>query len=162
METISAGIFIFNRKNELLICHPTGGPMYKNWSIPKGKIDLGETALIGALRETYEESNVYLYDDIKNIKEIGIQPYNSKKSNKAIVGFVYKFKEDVPFELKCTLLIPQTDKKGKPKWNAGKPEHDTIKFMEPARAIKLLHEAQQKLILNYLKIQKNKFKINLK
>ena len=46
-------------KAEVLLVHP-GGPFWKNkdagaWSIPKGEIEAGETALAVAVREFHEE-----------------------------------------------------------------------------------------------------------
>jgi len=138
----SCGVFIFNSDNELLICHPTGQPLQCNWSIPKGKMDLGENELETALRETYEESNVYLYDVKRHVKYMGTQKY--KKRNKFIVGFIYKFVHHKNLDLKCTSLIEQGNQ------NVGKPENDILKFVNIKIALKLLHEAQKKLLLNYL------------
>ncbi len=139
---LTAGIFVFNHKNELLICHPTNGSWSKNWSIPKGQFEESETALRAAIRETFEESNINLISKTNEIKLVGKQKY--EKSDKVIIGFIYKFNEETTFNLKCTSLIKDTIL----------PENDVVKFMEFNKAVKLLHEAQQKLILDYLK--KNK------
>ncbi len=41
-KTIAAGIFIVRKDKKILICHPTNHkPDF--WSIPKGKVDNGET-----------------------------------------------------------------------------------------------------------------------
>ena len=42
-----------NGKPEYLLVHR---PRYKDWTLPKGKLDKGETFLEGAIRETYEET----------------------------------------------------------------------------------------------------------
>lgn len=42
-----------NGKPEYLLIHR---PRYKDWTLPKGKLDKGETFLEGAIRETYEET----------------------------------------------------------------------------------------------------------
>ena len=59
MKVIAAGIFIMRNDGKLLICHPTHHPE-DIWSIPKGKVEEGETKLEAALRETEEETNLWL------------------------------------------------------------------------------------------------------
>ena len=118
----------------------------QNWSIPKGMIDVNETPKEAALRETFEESNIDLSNEIDKIKYIGEQKY--AKYNKTIIGFICKI-ENIN-TLKCSSLIPLLDDKGRPNRNGGKPENDVVKFYSFKEAMKLLHEAQVKLIKNYL------------
>jgi 8-oxo-dGTP pyrophosphatase MutT (NUDIX family) len=140
----SSGIFIFNYKNELLICHPTGGRHDTNWSIPKGQIDKNETTLEAAVRETLEETNIDLSDVIYDIKYVGTQQY--EKLNKSLISYVYKFNENIKFDLKCNSFVSEFDEEGNKKWNGGKPENDVIKFVSIKEATNLLHEAQIKLL----------------
>jgi ADP-ribose pyrophosphatase YjhB (NUDIX family) len=35
-------------------------PFNESWSIPKGKVEVGETMINAAIRETYEETNINL------------------------------------------------------------------------------------------------------
>lgn len=140
---ITSGIFIFNNKNELLICHPTGHQM-SLWSIPKGQVNVNEELIDAAIRETMEESNIDLSDKKKDLIYIGEQKYASKTA-KIIHGFVYKFEEEINFDLKCTSIITGN-------YNFGKPENDIVKFESIEKALELLHESQSKLLKRYLKI----------
>ena len=49
-KTIAAGVFLVRKNGTVLVCHPTNhSPEF--WSIPKGKLDEGETPLAAAIRE---------------------------------------------------------------------------------------------------------------
>ena len=58
----SAGTLLYRRRNgalQVLIVHPSGGYNRRApWSIPKGKLDPGESPEDGARRETEEETGV--------------------------------------------------------------------------------------------------------
>jgi ADP-ribose pyrophosphatase YjhB (NUDIX family) len=53
----SAGLLII-QDNKMLLAHPTRAPWYGTYTIPKGKVEEGETYLNAALRETKEEVGV--------------------------------------------------------------------------------------------------------
>jgi len=63
MPAVSAGILLYRRRAtglEVLIAHP-GGPLWASrqvgaWSIPKGLVEEGESALVTARREFAEET----------------------------------------------------------------------------------------------------------
>lgn len=136
----SAGIFIINKNFELLICHPT--KQKKNfWTIPKGKIDNGEYVIDAALRETYEESNVYLFPYIQKLIEL--PPINYKHKNKMLHPFVL-FESDCngldlsDIELKCNSKLPES--------MGGYNEIDDYKWVNIDNAITLLHESQVKCL----------------
>ncbi|MBI2576299.1 NUDIX domain-containing protein [Candidatus Woesearchaeota archaeon] len=62
--TYSAGGIVLNKKGQVLVVNQNGN----SWSLPKGHIERGETALEAATREIFEESG------IKNLvfkKELG-------------------------------------------------------------------------------------------
>lgn len=65
-------------KAEFLIVHR---PRYDDWSLPKGKIDRGETFLDGALREVREETGVRG----ENPRLIGTIAYHTKNGNPKVV-----------------------------------------------------------------------------
>lgn len=131
----SAGIFLVNKEGKILIGHPTNhDPNF--WSIPKGKIDKGESAFEAAVRETWEESNV----DVSTATiyhELDKRNYKSKK--KRLKPFVILESENPELdletvELKCNTNVPE--KMG------GFPEMDDFKWVTIDEARELLHESQ--------------------
>ena len=52
--TKSAGGIVLNKNNKMIVVNQN----YDSWSLPKGHIDPGETALQAAKREIYEETGV--------------------------------------------------------------------------------------------------------
>lgn len=58
---ISAGTAIIYN-NKLLLCHPTTLPWVNSFSPPKGGVDVGETLLQAAIRETSEEVGIDLLE----------------------------------------------------------------------------------------------------
>ena len=71
---LSCGVLILNPQRELLLCHVTG---QTHWDLPKGGIDLGETPLQAALRETSEETGLQLR--ATDLVELGRFKYTAKK-----------------------------------------------------------------------------------
>jgi ADP-ribose pyrophosphatase YjhB (NUDIX family) len=58
MEMIeSAGLLII-QNNKMLLAHPTKAPWYGTYTIPKGKVEDGESYVDTAIRETKEEVGV--------------------------------------------------------------------------------------------------------
>lgn len=56
MRDVSAGAVIFNAKGEVLLVHHTYG--VKNWEIPGGGGEPGESASQTAIREVFEETGL--------------------------------------------------------------------------------------------------------
>jgi len=56
-RTLSCGIVVVLASRELLLCHVTG---QRQWDLPKGGIQSGETPCDAALRETHEETGLQL------------------------------------------------------------------------------------------------------
>jgi len=91
MKVKAAGIFILNKDNKLLVCHPTNhSPSF--WSIPKGKVEGSETLIEAAIRETFEETNIDLTDYSNKLISIDSQYYSHKQ--KVLHPFVL-------FEIDC-------------------------------------------------------------
>lgn len=65
----SCGVIIINTDGKVLICKPTGN---ENYSFPKGMSEDGETFFQTAIREVYEETNLYLYNGEKPIIDNGV------------------------------------------------------------------------------------------
>jgi len=84
----SAGLLII-QDNKILLAHPTKAPWYGTYTIPKGKVEEGETYLDAALRETKEEVGLDIpVDDIN--PEYRIINYNDAKDRiyKKVIYFV--------------------------------------------------------------------------
>ena len=63
-KTHSAGGVVTNQEGKVLVVSQHG----TSWSLPKGHIDPGETALAAARREIYEESGIR---DLEFVRELG-------------------------------------------------------------------------------------------
>jgi len=75
VKRLSCGVVILNSQREVLLCHVTG---QNHWDLPKGGIDLGETPLQAALRETREETGLRLA--AQALLDLGQFSYTSKKN----------------------------------------------------------------------------------
>ena len=73
-KRLSCGVLVMNPDRELLLCHVTG---QNHWDLPKGGIDVGESPLDAALRETREECGLRL--DPAALLDLGRFRYTSKK-----------------------------------------------------------------------------------
>ena len=60
---ISAGIAIYYN-NKILLIHPSKTKLTGTWSVPKGKVEDGESLLETAIRETKEEVGINIHKDI--------------------------------------------------------------------------------------------------
>jgi 8-oxo-dGTP pyrophosphatase MutT (NUDIX family) len=72
------GLFVINSRGELLCVHPTNHAV-DYWSIPKGLMEDGETPLMAAIRETFEETNLKIDPKKGVIIELASQAYNSRR-----------------------------------------------------------------------------------
>jgi len=104
MKTISAGIIIINSKNQILGCKPFGKCDGRH-DIPKGGIEVGETPLQAAIRETFEETNLDLTG--VDIEEIGLMAY--QKGKKDLHLFKCNYDIDDLSNLKCTSYFKLND-----------------------------------------------------
>src|ERR1017187_7673648 len=80
--TVAAGIFIIRKDKKLLVCHPTNHKA-NFFSIPKGKVEEGETIFDAAIRETHEETNLSLGDST-NFDIYQLQPVTYKHGKKVL------------------------------------------------------------------------------
>ena len=134
----AAGLFLVNKNNEILVCHPTNhDPDF--WSIPKGKIEKHENALEAAIRETYEESNVKLDIDSNVFTKLGETKYrHGKKKITLFVCFEGDNDQWDQIELKCNSNVSK-DK-------GGFPEMDDFKWVSVKKANEILHYTQIKFL----------------
>jgi 8-oxo-dGTP pyrophosphatase MutT (NUDIX family) len=110
MDT-TCGLFLINNKREIVLGHPINSP-YNFWSIPKGLIEVGESFLKAALRETFEETNIKLDINSKKIKKIlEFDMIRYKKTKKQLKSYAIIIDDDFSgIDLKCTSTF--VNKKG--------------------------------------------------
>lgn len=136
-KTIAAGIFIIKKDGNLLVCHPTNHKA-DFWSIPKGKVEEGETMLEAAIRETYEETNLDLTDS-HDFDIYELNPVNYGHRKKIIHPFLFleSVKSTIDWkttEIKCNSNVPIE--------RGGFPEMDDYKWVSLDDARSILHETQ--------------------
>jgi len=138
------GIFLIDNKNKILLVHATNGN-WKNWSVPKGLGETGETSLASAKRELKEETNIDL-DTLLGVHTyeyvyLGSQRY--KHIKKTVEGHLYKINSNLSerdLDLKCTSLI----------WDEITPECDKFVWKPLEVGLKWMHESQTELLKRYL------------
>lgn len=107
----TCGIALFNKFNELLVCHPTGSS-WNVWSIPKGINEFNETLVETAIREFKEETGIDLKKYEKEIIHIGSFEYKNKK--KCLEGFFLKVDENYSvLDMDCDSFFTLNGKKYK-------------------------------------------------
>ncbi len=148
---ISCGIYLINVENKILIAHPTNHKP-NVWTIPKGRIDDGETSEFEvAKRELWEETNIDLnnYTD-KLLNVVAFDYIRYKDTNKYLKGFFVKVNDTFgKNELKCHSWV----------YRDGKPvflEMDDYKWVTLEDAIPVLNEFQNKNIELCQKLVKRK------
>ena len=87
----SAGIVILYR-DKILLLHPSNGPWYESYSIPKGQVEPGESNMQAAIRETFEETGITIIpEQLKEVKGKQIEHKNaSGKVDKILVYAVMR------------------------------------------------------------------------
>ena len=94
----SAGLLII-QNNKMLLAHPTKAPWYGTYTIPKGKVEEGESYIYAAIRETKEEVGIDIdTDDI--VKEIKTIDYIDAKGKiyKKVHYFIVHPKEEIKID----------------------------------------------------------------
>ena len=74
----SSGLLII-KDNKILLAHPTNHPWTHSYTIPKGNIEVGETKIDAAIRETFEEVGITISEDFIDKTEYLIE-YRNKKN----------------------------------------------------------------------------------
>jgi len=130
----AAGIFLVTLDRRILVGHPTNHkPSF--WSIPKGKVDEGETSLEAAIRETYEESNVKLFKDLHDFIDLGTHVYRHKKKEIRIYAHLEtEHSRWYDLNIKCNSNVPIE--------RGGFPEFDNFEWVTFDEAKKILHNTQ--------------------
>lgn len=131
---IGAVVVIFNEAHQLLLIKPT----YKDgWSIPGGGVELDETPLTTALRETKEEIGL----DLKEINLVCIA-YTPQSGIK-------------PETLQFIFYGGELSKNNIIKINLDKNEHSEFKFVDIQEAIALLDERKKTILPQVIEAIKN-------
>jgi len=132
---ISCGVYLFNSDNKLLLEHPTGHKPHI-WTIPKGRMDEGETDYFEvAKRELLEETNVNL-NNLNIIKKEEFDLIRYRETNKYLKGFFVRVDSDLSdIELGCESMVYRN---GVPSF----PEVDGYKWVTIEEAKKVLNEFQ--------------------
>jgi len=91
IKTRSAGGVVVNPEGEVLVVSQRG----TSWSLPKGHIDPGESALETARREIYEESGIRDLDLIGELgtyerPKIGVNGGDDRSELKTITMFLFR------------------------------------------------------------------------
>jgi predicted NUDIX family NTP pyrophosphohydrolase len=103
-KIVTCGIYIFRSDNRFLIGHPTKHKEHI-WSIPKGRIDDGETDLFEvAKRELEEEANIKLDNyKIERKKEFDTIKF---KNGKYLKAYFIKIDSDLnDVDIKCNSMV---------------------------------------------------------
>lgn len=133
----TCGLFLVDRHNRILICHPTGRKN-KIWSIPKGTKEEGEDDLDAALRETWEETNITINKEDLSFYE-KLNPVVYKHGKKVLKSFyipeVANGLDFSQFGLKCNEYV-------KPKKGKEFPEIDDYYWAEILEAKDWVHDTQ--------------------
>jgi ADP-ribose pyrophosphatase YjhB (NUDIX family) len=93
-KTHSAGGVVTNDEGEVLVVSQHG----TSWSLPKGHIDPGESALVAAKREIYEESGIRDLEFIRDLgsyerHRIGVDGGDDRSELKVITMFLFRTSE---------------------------------------------------------------------
>lgn len=136
-KVIASGIFLVRKDRKLLICHPTNHDK-DFFSIPKGKVEKDETFLQGAIRETFEETNIQL-EDSNNFYIFPLKSVNYKHNKKVIHPYLFIEKSESKInwdevEIKCNSNVPLD--------RGGFPEMDGFRWVDLEESRNFLHETQ--------------------
>ena len=90
-KTRTAGGVVVNAAGEILVVSQRG----TSWSLPKGHIDAGETALEAAMREIWEESGVSELELVRELgtyerHKIGVDGGDDRSEMKTITMFLFR------------------------------------------------------------------------
>jgi ADP-ribose pyrophosphatase YjhB (NUDIX family) len=93
-NTRSAGGVVTNGEGEVLVVSQHG----TSWSLPKGHIDPGESALVAAKREIYEESGIRELEFVRELgtyerHKIGVDGGDDPSELKVITMFLFRTRE---------------------------------------------------------------------
>ena len=132
---VSCGTLLFNAAGELLLCHVTNT---RQWDIPKGMQDAGESPLQAAMRELREETGLVF--DAACFRDLGCQEYRPDKHL-----HLFCIAGPAPFEqldhLVCESYFPH------PRTGLPTPEADRFRWAARCEIIRLCWPRMAKRLL---------------
>lgn len=97
-----AGVIV-KCNNKILLCKRSKKASYANsWSIPQGKVEMGENTMDGAKREFYEETNIDISNEPLKFEGVVIR---TNKSDTKIKGPLFIYSIDVGEEVQPDLEL---------------------------------------------------------
>ena len=143
----SAGLLLYRRRDgrlELLLAHP-GGPLFARrdagaWTLPKGLIEPGETAIDVARREFREETGADAPDGTASYLSLG---QVRQASGKVVHAWAAEGDLDETRSVSNTFAMEYPRGSGR---LATFPEIDRVGWFEPAEARRRLNPAQAPLV----------------
>lgn len=143
METqYSAGLVIIY-DNKILLGHTTGRKWYGSYSIPKGMIELGESALDAAIRETREEVGISISKNLIDKHEHTFTLTSRKGYTKIVSYYIVKINKLSQIGLN-ELKVPKTQLQIK--------EIDWAGFLDYDEAKKRIMSSQLTVLNNLVSI----------
>jgi 8-oxo-dGTP pyrophosphatase MutT (NUDIX family) len=110
-EIEAAGGVVVRDDGQVLVVHR---PRYDDWSLPKGKLDAGETFEEAALREVWEETGVRA----RLVRELPSVEYSVRERSKLVRYWLMSVESDPGF--------------------TPNDEVDELRWLDPAEAVELL------------------------
>jgi 8-oxo-dGTP pyrophosphatase MutT (NUDIX family) len=154
METqYSAGLVIIY-DNKILLGHTTGRKWYGSYSIPKGMIELGETSLNAAIRETREEVGISVSKNLIDKHEHTFTLTSRKGHTKIVSYYIVKINDLSQLGLN-DLKVPKRQLQVK--------EIDWAGFLDYADALKRIMPSQLTVLNNLVStglLESNVLKFN--
>jgi 8-oxo-dGTP pyrophosphatase MutT (NUDIX family) len=95
-------------------------PMYRDWALPKGKVNRGEAPESAAIREVMEEAACRA----AIVRELGTTEYLFRGRRKSVTFWLMDLVEELPF--------------------TPNPEIDAISWQTPEEALRLMDYAQER------------------
>jgi 8-oxo-dGTP diphosphatase len=111
MERVEAAGGVVLRDGRVAVVHR---PRYDDWSLPKGKLDPGESFEDAALREVEEETGLRC----RLVRELPAVEYETRRRPKLVRYWAMEVTDETPFE--------------------PNDEVDEVRWLEPAEALALL------------------------
>ena len=124
-QVLAAGGLVVRADGRIAVIHR---PRYDDWSLPKGKLDAGESFETGALREVEEETGVRG----RIVEELSPTQYIDRKGRDKIVRWY------------------RMDLDGEPTAFAPNDEVDELRWLTPAEALGLLSYEHDRLLVESL------------